>query len=292
MIEPGPVRAALGYAVLDWPVLPLHTPDATGACSCGRVDCSNPGKHPRTGHGVRDATTRVTTVRGWWSTWPDANVGLATGALLVLDVDGPLGEQSLQRLERRHRPLPATLEATSGRGRHLYFTERARPLGNSIGRLGPGLDVRGHGGYVVAPPSLHADGLRYRWRTCGRPATLPAWVLQLLKPPPASPQRTVSPPAAVAGDRRRRYFTAALRAELANVSAARAPTATAPGTRNDTLNRAAFRLAQLAAAGYGTREEIERHLLTVALAVGLSEREAQATIASGLSAGHQHPRCY
>src|SRR5918997_1543540 len=96
--------------------------------------------------------------------------------------------------------------------------------------------------------------------------------------------RAGPPPPAAAGDRRRRYFTAALRAELAEVASAR------PGTRNDTLNRAAFRLAQLAVDGAGTLDELEHYLLDAALTAGLSESEAQATIASGLSAGQQHPR--
>ena len=278
------LRAALRYASVGWRVLPLHTPDAAGACSCGRRDCPKPGKHPRTRHGVHDATTDAEAISAWWTVWPDANVGLATGELLVVDVDGEAGAASLQRLEREHRPLPATLEAATGRGRHLYFTAPSEPLGNSAGRLGDGLDVRGNGGHIVAPPSLHADGNRYRWRTRRRPAALPAWVAELLTAPPARAARTVPPPPADAGDRRRRYFTAALRAERAEVASAR------PGTRNDTLNRAAFRLAQLAVEGAGTLDELEHHLLDAALAAGLSESEAQATIASGLSAGQQHPR--
>ena len=171
------LRAALRYASLGWRVLPLHTPDATGACSCRRRDCPKPGKHPRTRRegdvivgGVHDASSSAEVVSSWWRMWPDANVGLATGELIVIDVDGPLGEASLQRLQDEHGPLPATLEATSGRGRHLYFADPAEPLGNSVGRLGGGLDVRGNGGYIVAPPSLHADGHRYRWRTRRRPA--------------------------------------------------------------------------------------------------------------------------
>ena len=91
-------------------------------------------------------------------------------------------------------------------------------------------------------------------------------------------------PETAAGDRRRRYFTAALRAELADVASA------APGTRNDTLNRAAFRLAQLAASGHGSLDELTAALLDAALAAGLTDAEALATIASALRAGQQHPR--
>lgn len=288
-------RAALSYAGFGWRVLALHTPDAAGACSCGREDCTKPGKHPRhhrdlLSHGVYDATTSAELIASWWDMWPDANVGLATGELLVVDVDGAAGDASLQQLQRDHGPLPATLEATTGRGRHLYFSAPSQPSGNSVGRLGKGLDVRGHGGSIVAPPSLHADGRRYRWRSRRRPAALPAWVATLLTDTPTAAPRTVPPPPAGGGDRRQRYFTAALRAELADVAAAPAPTPTQPGTRNDTLNRAAFRLGQLVAAGYGTLAEVELHLLDAALTAGLTEFEAQATIASGLRAGQQHPR--
>jgi hypothetical protein len=277
-------RAAVRYAALGWRVLPLHTPDPAGGCSCQRENCAKPGKHPRSRHGARDATTRAETINLWWSTWPDANVGVATGEFLVIDVDGAVGDESLQRLQSEHGQLPTTLEATTARGRHLYFTSPSQRLGNSAGRLGDGLDVRGHGGYVVAPPSLHPHGHRYRWRSRRRPGALPAWVVELLTATPAATARTVLHPPAVAGDRRRRYFAAALRAELPAVSAAQ------PGTRNHTLNRAAFRLAQLADDETGTLEELQRQLLDAALTAGLSAPEARATIASGLTAGQQHPR--
>jgi hypothetical protein len=277
-------RAALRYAALGWRVLPLHTPDPAGDCSCQRENCAKPGKHPRSRHGVRDATTCAETIDLWWSTWPDANVGLATGDLLVIDIDGAAGRVSLQRLQRENGPLPTTLEATTARGRHLYFMSPSQLLRNSAGRLGDGLDVRGHGGYVVAPPSLHANGHRYRWRSRQRPSVLPAWVIELLTATPAATASTVLHPPAVADDRRRRYFAAAVRAELAAVSAAQ------PGTRNNSLNRAAFRLAQLADDETDTLDELQRQLLAAALTAGLSEPEAHATIASGLAAGQQHPR--
>ncbi len=153
-------RAALRYARLGWRVLPLHTPDRDRACSCGLEDCPKPGKHPRTRHGVREASASVSAISSWWSTWPDANVGLATGALLVVDVDGATGDQSLQQLQREQRPLPATLEATTGRGRHLYFAASTVALGNSSGRLGNGEHDRGHARSDVEPTSLHALGQR------------------------------------------------------------------------------------------------------------------------------------
>ena len=276
--------AALHYSALGWRVLPLHSPTLTGACSCGRTNCPNPAKHPHTRHGARDATTDAPTITAWWTAWPNANIGLATGELIVIDVDGAAGNASLRRLEHAHTPLPTTLEAATSRGRHLYFSAPASRLGNSAGRLGDGLDVRGHGGYVIAPPSLHADGRRYRWHNRHQPAGLPEWVAELLstKRAVAAPALPPLPPAR--RDRRRRYLAAAVRAELAAVADAQS------GTRNDTLNRSAFRLAQLAADDASTLDELEHQLLSAALTTGLSEPEARATIASGLSAGQQHPR--
>ncbi len=156
---------ALGLARRDWPVLPCHHANA-GRCSCGDADCTSVGKHPRTRHGLHQATTDARTIRGWWRQWPDANVGVRTGAapagagVIVVDIDPAHGgEESLARLEREHGALPATLEAaTGGGGRHLWFAHPGITVPNSAGRVGAGIDVRGDGGYVLVSPSRHASG--------------------------------------------------------------------------------------------------------------------------------------
>ena len=196
----------------------------------------------------------------------------------------PTGRAALAELERAHAPLPTTLTAATGRGRHLYFDAGQHRIRNSAGRLGPGLDVRGHGGIVTVPPSLHASGHRYQWRIRQRPAPLPIWLAELLAPFTATSTPRIPLPPLNGTDRRRRYFDAALRAELDDITAAQ------PGTRNDTLNRAAFRLAQLAAAGHAPLDELHDRLLEAALDAGLDELEALATITSALTAGQQHPR--
>ena len=88
-------RAALHYATqFGWRVFPLHSVDANG-CSCGSPACTGtkPGKHPRTARGCLDATTDADQVRAWWTQWPDANVGVATGGgLVVIDIDPRHGE--------------------------------------------------------------------------------------------------------------------------------------------------------------------------------------------------------
>ena len=73
------LAAALQYARHGLAVFPIHTPTQDG-CSCGKPSCNRVGKHPRTPHGVRDATTDEKAIRQWWNRWPDANVGIATGA--------------------------------------------------------------------------------------------------------------------------------------------------------------------------------------------------------------------
>jgi len=184
-----PSVAAAVYAALGWPVFPLHTISA-GLCTCTRPACSSPGKHPRTRHGLKDASTDKAIVVDWWEQWPEANVGVRTGSasdLLVLDVDAESdGEESLGRLEQTHGRLPRTLTAlTGGGGRHLFFRHPDGEVRNSAGKLGAGLDIRADGGYIVAPPSIHASGGVYRWQE-GHAlgdvplADPPSWLLELL----------------------------------------------------------------------------------------------------------------
>lgn len=190
------LAAALNLAALGWRVFPVHTPllGADGApprCSCGTPGCECIGKHPRTAHGFRDATTDSAVIRGWWTRWPNANVGVATGAvsgLVVLDVDPRHGgDVTLGELEARHGRLPETVVAlTGGGGRHYLFAHPGGRIRNSAGNLGVGLDVRGDGGYIVVEPSLHASGRRYAWELSRRPgevalAPTPPWLLDLIR---------------------------------------------------------------------------------------------------------------
>jgi len=123
----------------------------------------------------------------WYARWPEANVGIVTGrisGLVVIDVDARHGgEESLARLEATHGPLPETVEAlTGGGGRHLYFAHPGGRVGNRVGLL-PGIDLRGDGGCIVAPPSVHPSGRRYAWARGRSPddltlAQLPPWLLR------------------------------------------------------------------------------------------------------------------
>jgi len=135
--------AALEIAAHGWPVLPVHCP-RNGGCSCGDSGCKRIGKHPRTLHGVKDASIDPKQIRSWWTSWPDANIGIATGppsGLLVLDVDGAVGRKSLTDLIKEYG-LPKTRFSFTGRtgkdgkqnGAHLLFKY---PVGVTIGKADP-----------------------------------------------------------------------------------------------------------------------------------------------------------
>jgi putative DNA primase/helicase len=181
------------YAEQGWAVVCLHTIRKDGSCSCtAGAKCSRRGKHPRTLHGVKDATTDAGQVRSWWAETPLANVGIATGppsGILVLDVDPRHGgTETLQKLEAEFGPLPVTVTArTGGGGRHLIFQYPSFQVRkDSSGKLlGPGLDILSDGCIMVAPPSKHGSGKRYHWEE-GKapkdiePATLPGtWLGRL-----------------------------------------------------------------------------------------------------------------
>ena len=175
-----PLDTALAYARRGWRVLPVYSTEDGGRCTCekGR-QCDSPGKHPVTPHGVKDATTDKNQIRAWWTRCPDSNVGVATGnGLIVLDVDGSEGVETLRKLQDQYGKLPETYLVQTGKGLHYYYLwSDSQAVRNSAGKLGPGLDVRGDGGYVVAPPSLHQNGRCYNVAHEAEVANLPPeWV--------------------------------------------------------------------------------------------------------------------
>ena len=143
------------------------------------------GKTPACSGGLHAATTDAERIDRWWRAVPDCNIGIATGAIsgvFVLDVDGVDGESALHQLENKHHALPPTIEAITGKGRHCYFRLNGREIHNSAGQIGAGLDVRGTGGYVVAPPSIHPSGRVYAWSVDGANefAGAPDWLHTLI----------------------------------------------------------------------------------------------------------------
>jgi len=285
-----PLPAALDYAARGWAVFPLHSM-MSGRCSCRR-DCSHPAKHPIARHGAREATTDERTIRSWWDRWPWANVGLATGAasgIVVIDVDPPNGgTHSLVHLQSLKGSLPETLTAlTGGGGLHLVYRHSGGQVRNTAGRLPgvadplPGIDLRGDGGYIVAPPSRHRSGACYTWVDPTAVLTeMPGWLRPTTRRPFPTDRTTARPPMGSGS----RYGLAALQTEVADVRRS------AVGERNNRLNRAAFSLGMLIAGGELDETVVEGELLAAALDAGLPEREATASIRSGLRAGAREPR--
>jgi hypothetical protein len=284
--------AALGYAARGIPVSPIHWPHPTTsgaalACSCPRGRyCDRPAKHPLVWHGVKDATTSPAQLQRWWQRWPDANIGLATGIVFdALDIDGLAGmaalREQLPTVGRRH---PGPLVATGGGGWHYWYAPAG--FGNRPPRALSHVDWRGLGGSVLAPPSRHASGGRYRWlRTLDQaslpevPAALRA-LLQLHRPPVSPSTPGMFRPAELGHP----YAQRALAAELAILAQAR------PHSRNRTLNRCAFKVYRYVAGGLLDEQQVTTALTTVARSIGLGAAEVARTLASARTAAGAFPR--
>jgi hypothetical protein len=270
------LEAALGYAALGFSVFP----------------CLPRSKEPATRRGFYDASTNPATIIRWFGCARRYNVAIRTGlasAVWILDIDGPEGEAGLRAAQAAHGRLPATRQSQSARGLHLWWRTDS-PVQCSAGRVAPHVDVRGDNGYVLAPPSIHPGGQTYRWTSTAPLAVAPQWLLQLTckrpppstpPPPPSGPRHSGSPGA---------YGKAALAREIETLAN------TAPGSRNDALNRASFCLHQLVAGGVLDAAEVQQRLLSAAEANGLTAdpsdgpRSVLRTIESGRRAGVQHPR--
>ena len=248
-------------------------------------------KLPATTHGFQDASRNPELVSAMFTVIGErANIGVATGEsrLVVVDLDGEEGVNSWRQLVDNNGRIE-TLTARTPRGWHLYFTHPSMgEVRNSAGRVGPGIDVRGVGGYVVAPPS-RVDGANgkpggtYRWaRTSAtRPVEIPVWLLALMLPPVSEFTAQASGPPSEVSDR---YVDAAVRGEVARVAAA------VPGTRNVALRAASFALGRLVGAGVLPHRLAEQQLRFAGEGVGLGMVEVGRTVARGLRDGAADPR--
>jgi Bifunctional DNA primase/polymerase, N-terminal len=252
--------------------------------------CVPRDKLPAIRGGFYSATTNPETMKRLWRI-ADRNVGVPTGAVSgfwVLDIDGADGAANLEILLCKHGPLPQTREAiTGGGGRHLLF-KYTGPIQTTVGRIAPGIDTRGDGGYIVAPPSIHPNGRAYVWKSYDQIAIAPDWLVTLartkkiseraLETVHRSQQRHGQPDA---------YGRVALESEIAGLAA------TLPGSRNHKLNHVAFRLFQLVAGGELDQQTVEDRLIEACQANGLIKddglRSVVMTIRSA-RAGLQHPR--
>lgn len=181
-------QAALDLAMMGWKLFPVAKGD----------------KIPLIEDWPRRASDDALMINQWWGERPDANIGVVTGprsGIWVLDVDGEDGEITLEALERRNGELPHTLVAHTGKGRHFYFAH-ADGVRNTARKLGFGLDTRGEGGYVLAPPSLHPNGKRYTWTDPEAAlAQAPDWLVEAVLAVPDGPPMAGDQPIAEDGTR-------------------------------------------------------------------------------------------
>jgi hypothetical protein len=170
------LEAALAYAGRGWPVLPIEPQ----------------GKRPlrEWGKGVHDATTDPEIIRSWWTRWPSANVAIALPpGIIGVDVDGDTGRANLGA-------MPPTPAVNTGRGYHYYLrAPKGVTVRNGVG-VRPGIDIRATGGYLVAPPSVHATGVIYDWTLTPEDEPLadcPEWIAELLTVKPEQAHKIQRP---------------------------------------------------------------------------------------------------
>lgn len=244
------------------------------------------------------ATTDPDEIRRDFARWPEALLGIVTGpksGFFVIEADtldehGVDGIANLRALIAEHGEIPATIEAESPTGSwHLYFRyPEGREIKNSASVIAPGIDARGDGGMVIAPPSFRADkGGAYRW--INPPgffdvADCPGWLLDLATKPKAKLSERAAPSGVRIDTAGHGWGETALREEIAKLLAAPS------GSRNEALNRAAFKLGQIVGGGHLDHDTVADRLRAAAAGIGLDESEIGPTIASGLRAGIEEPR--
>lgn len=295
------LAAALEYAARGWHVFPIWPNRKVPALR---------------GDWQQHSTVDPAIIRRWW-THRAYNIGIDVGpsGLFVIDLDTPKldttnrargaatsatdtaltrdgATEFLAVCARAGQPTPGATRVirTPRYGWHLYFQHPAgQPLPNTKGgtgrSLGPLIDTRGPGGYVVAPPST-VDGRSYVLARELAPAPLPAWLADQLTTMPEPPSRPVAPVRipVTTTDRRTRYLHAAMEREANHVRTA------PPGQGNAALWGAAVALGQLVAGGGLTEDVVTDVLEQAAIDRGRDHTEARATIRSGLRRGAQRPR--
>lgn len=314
------LEAALAYARAGWPVFPCNPmPDVPSAkkkqaksplVGSDRDKDLNP--IPKTG-GLYKATCDEKQIRDWWRKWPNALIGVPTGkvsGVFVVDLDprdGETLEDVEQRLSAAVGDLPPGLRAiTQSGGAHYYFKlPDGEPTPRNAAKKLPGIDWRGDGGYVIAPPSMMLDGKGYHWSLGpdeGEPADAPPMLLDLIYQrgpfarkgaaqhkslPGARLTGRTAPDPANQNDRVeeniRKYVQAALNNGALEVRSA------APGTRGSTLNSVAYSLGKYVGAGALSEREVWAALRDAADNNGMSavdgDQETDAKIRRGMDAG-------
>lgn len=286
------LEAALGYATLGFSVIPVHG-IVDGRCTCGKASCPSAGKHPALPSWKEFQKRRATEgeIRGWFTGHPELNVGIVTGrisGIVVLDVDGEEGHQALR--EAVMSKLPATPHVhTGGGGDHYFFRYPENGIANSAGKIAERVDVRGEGGFVVAPPSMHRSGDTYSWVTPPGEielAEMPLWMAASEKPKATTgARRARGKGARQAPTKNAVGIRMSLRQQEQIVLEAADEVRSAPeGERNDTLNRVAYRLTEYESMGLDP-DLVWDQLTKAAKEAGLSDQEVESTFSSAWNAG-------
>ena len=174
---------ALRIAAKGKPVFPVCWTDSVGQCIPNGPACKHPGKVPLVSwKPYQDHLPTEEQITTWWTKWQGANIGMTTGHLsgwIVIDSDSAV---ATKRFEDSYPEARDTLQAQTGRdgARHFYFVDE-EGIRNDAGKLlGEGIDIRGEGGYVVFPPSVHANGKSYQWLNRNKPIKLPDKLREIL----------------------------------------------------------------------------------------------------------------
>jgi len=284
--------AALDHAAHGWPVFP----------------CNPETKRPLTAHGFKDASTDPKVIEAWWSKWPAAMIGVPTGEAIgawVLDVDDPAAFEASCDIV-----LPATRRSTTGKGYHLFYRWdadapiiNAQRTAKSWGIPGlPGADVRGQGGYVIVPPSLHPSGKPYTWACDEDPSDAPDELVDLIRNrrpadapvaerPAVSEEKPRSALRTALQDTDSHYGMAALKRECELIAVAGA------GAQEGTLNAAALKIGALVGGGELSLRTASSELIAAGLCMTSFDprypwtpEEVAAKVARGIEAGQRSPR--
>jgi hypothetical protein len=233
-------------------------------------------KQPLTEHGLNDSSNDPAQVALWWNQHQNANIGIDCGksGIAVVDLDGEEGINQWNAIVETGvlGSFMTLCQYTGNNGAHLIFSQTEPPVKNSVGKIAPRIDTRGVGGYILAAPSIHPNGNSYEWSeyTDFSIAPFPQHLLSLLNQAPTMPNIPLPPPNKDANVDR------ILTRAYERVASA------AVGSRNDTLNKAAFYLGRFVLEGRLSESEVRQTLLYAAARAGLPERESAATILSGL----------
>lgn len=286
--------AALDHAARGWPVFP----------------CNPETKRPLTEHGFKDASTNPAVIANWWKRWPSAMIAVPTGEAIgawVLDVDDPAAFEAGCEIA-----LPSTRRGNTGKGYHLYFEwDPTTPIINAqrtskgwgIPGL-PGADVRGQGGYVIVPPSIHPSGKPYAWASEEDLSEAPPELVKMIcnrkpeKPAPgfeAQSDETIAPARSTLRtalqDTDSAYGLAALKRECEMISVAGA------GAQEGTLNGAALKIGALVGGGELSLRTASSELIGAALCMSSFDpgnpwtaEGIAAKVSRGLETGQGTPR--